>query len=442
MVTSSIRQYETQDSFAKLFTVAEYAFCFIALLYFTGAYSSITSYFLGRSIAISLESLLRYLVIPFSFGLIIFRWQLSFVVIRRAVLMWLLLGWTILSYFWSAVPEITYLSMRGLLLPAILFALYFSSRFNLKDQIKILTIFFFLVSFLSLIVVFAVPAVGRHPMSAFDGAWRGLFGHKNRFSRYMLVTLILLLSSFLGKESNKVIPQRVALAGAIFIQLMILASTSKTGLFLSIVLFSFLFWLRGYRWHGLRSILKLTLSAIVTATVVVLVTSNWNALLLGIGRDPTLTGRTLIWSEAISAWFDRFWIGYGLDAFWDVSLPFGQQIGMAVTGVRRLGYVVPNSHNGYIDTVLALGFVGLVLFLLTLLSSFNRAFRSAYIFPGTNFLFASSFLVFYTIQNFTESVVLNVVDFQFMMYCSVYFSLLLPEREFDSLDQPLENETI
>lgn len=438
MTIHAIAQYRPQnETIPKVISYAEYAFCFIALSYFTGVYGATVTYFAGLGTSMLIGSLLRYLVIFTSFGLLAFRWQLSLAVAKRAVLLWVLVGWSCLTLFWSEQPEITYLSIRGLVLPVVLFALYFSSKYSLKEQVKILTIFSFIASFLSLIIVFALPAVGRHPLSEFEGAWRGVFSHKNGLSAFMSLTLVLLLCSLLGKEpeSQKNMPQRVAWVGVIFIQAMILASTSKTGLFLSVIMTTFLLFYTGFRWYGARSVLLLSLGAFVLMAALTLVGTNWEPILTGIGRDPTLTGRTDIWQGAINYWLDKFWFGYGLDAFWDRSSPYSQIIGMQVTGVRRVTYLVPHSHNGYIDTALATGFVGLSLFFLTLLQAYKRAFRSAYLLPHSHLLFAACFLIYYTIFNGVESSIVNRVGFEFMLYMTVYFSLLLPERELEALSE-------
>jgi exopolysaccharide production protein ExoQ len=438
MTTNSISLYrQPNKTIPKIISLTEYAFCYIAIIYFSSVYGSIVTYFAGQSANFQISSLLRYLVILVSFCLIVCRWKLSLSVAKRGILLWVFIGWTVLSMLWSETPEGTYLSIRGLLLPVVLFAIYFSSRFSLKEQIKILTIFFFIASLLSIATVFAIPQVGRHPITEFDGAWRGLFGHKNGLSGFMTLTLVLFLCSLLGNEpeSEKNFPQQFSWIGIVLIEAMILASTSKTGLFLSLFMIIFLLFYKQFRWYGTRSMLMLSSLIIIVLTAGTMLSSNWEPILAGIGRDPTLTGRTNIWQGAVEYWFDKFWAGYGLDAFWDQTLPYSETLGMAVTGVRRITYMVPNSHNGFLDTALALGFIGLTLFLVTLFLGYKRAFRSAYLLPHSHLLFAASFMVFYTFLNCVESLILNRVGFFFMLYMTVYLSLLCPEREIGSYER-------
>lgn len=77
------------------------------------------------------------------------------------------------------------------------------------------------------------------------------------------------------------------------------------------------------------------------------------ALLSELGRDPTLTGRTLIWNQVLDlsgnplfgTGFESFWVGSRLQKMWSVY------------------WWHPNeAHNGYIEVFLDLGWMGVALF--------------------------------------------------------------------------------
>ena len=72
--------------------------------------------------------------------------------------------------------------------------------------------------------------------------------------------------------------------------------------------------------------------------------------------DSTLTGRTIIWDFA--SWeIDRSpLLGWGYQSFWLVG-PDAPSIVDAPGWVKTM----PNAHNGYYDTMLELGYVGLIL---------------------------------------------------------------------------------
>jgi exopolysaccharide production protein ExoQ len=123
----------------------------------------------------------------------------------------------------------------------------------------------------------------------------------------------------------------------------------------------------------------------------------------GAGRDTTLTGRTDLWATALTlatnpllgAGFQSFWLGDRLIEMWQLFPVFQ-----------------PNqAHNGYIETYLNLGWVGVFLFICILIGAF-RAVRQRLLTDvgrmrtedlvfakfGTGFLFA------FILYNVTEAV--------------------------------------
>jgi hypothetical protein len=209
MTTFAIEKQPSKPSFiATLIPKAEFAFCIMGLIFFSGAHNALTDYFLGESIGGLIGSLMRYLVILISFSLLVWRWPLTISVARRGLWIWVLFILQALSYFWSELPEWSYLSIRGELLPMALFGLYFGSRYSLKEQLKILIFFLSGSALASFLVVFLLPEIGRHPATEFEGAWRGIYGHKNGLSAFMSLTVLGFLSILLGRDKNKFISAR------------------------------------------------------------------------------------------------------------------------------------------------------------------------------------------------------------------------------------------
>ena len=78
-------------------------------------------------------------------------------------------------------------------------------------------------------------------------------------------------------------------------------------------------------------------------------------LLSSMGRDPTLTGRTQLWTDVLSVPVNRF-IGAGFESFW---------LGPRLERIWRLYWWHPiEAHNGYIETYINLGVTGLGILLL------------------------------------------------------------------------------
>lgn len=95
------------------------------------------------------------------------------------------------------------------------------------------------------------------------------------------------------------------------------------------------------------------IGALLCCTIYALFSQSSGSLLTGLGRDPTLTGRTDIWNAAlgvrnnrlVGVGYESFWLGTRLEEMWE-----------AIPGLR-----VNEAHNGYIEIVLTLGYIGAIL---------------------------------------------------------------------------------
>jgi len=89
------------------------------------------------------------------------------------------------------------------------------------------------------------------------------------------------------------------------------------------------------------------------------------SLLHALGRNTTLTGRVGIWKAVLSlqtnpmlgTGFESFWLGSRLQRVWD----------MTATGIQE-------AHNGYIEVYLNLGWFGLLLLGVAIVTAYRRAF--------------------------------------------------------------------
>lgn len=81
-----------------------------------------------------------------------------------------------------------------------------------------------------------------------------------------------------------------------------------------------------------------------------------------VGRDPTLTDRTLIWKTVLSLKTNPL-VGTGYDSFW-----LGSRL-QYVWGVLR---GINEAHNGYLEIYLNLGFIGVFLLCALLLSGYRN----------------------------------------------------------------------
>jgi len=85
-----------------------------------------------------------------------------------------------------------------------------------------------------------------------------------------------------------------------------------------------------------------------------------------LGRDPTFTGRTVIWKAVMSTDTNPL-VGTGYESFW---------LGPRVRQVwAQTGPGINEAHNSYLDVYVNLGIVGLCLLLCFLIASYKRICR-------------------------------------------------------------------
>jgi exopolysaccharide production protein ExoQ len=112
----------------------------------------------------------------------------------------------------------------------------------------------------------------------------------------------------------------------------------------------------------------------------------------GVGRDPTLTGRSNIWHAVLST-NTNLLLGTGYQSFW---------LGPRLSHVWSLAGGVTEAHNGYLETYLNLGLVGCFLLFVFLIASYRAICKTL----SPSFSLATLTLALWTIMlfyNMTES---------------------------------------
>ncbi len=90
-------------------------------------------------------------------------------------------------------------------------------------------------------------------------------------------------------------------------------------------------------------------------------------ILQALGRDVTLSGRTVVWKAVMLSIVKRPWLGYGFYAFWQGAK------GESAVIIAMLHWVFGYAHNGILEIALQLGVVGVVLFLASLVQALRNA---------------------------------------------------------------------
>jgi exopolysaccharide production protein ExoQ len=301
-----------------------------------------------------------------------------------------------LSVYWSDFPAIT--TRSGLLfVSTTLFGTYLAHRYTIREQMKLVAIAMGLLGLMSLILAVVMPSAAIEQNSFRAGSWRGVFYHKNNLGLFMYLGAITAILSAFDSDSTR--SRRLAWVGLAITFGLIVLSSSKTSLLIILILITLVPFARSFRWQATQLIPLLTVSILIVGTVAIGLVENYEPLLLGFGKDPTLSGRTDIWVTVWRSAMERPWFGYGYDAFWVED--GGKCLGECSYIRAAIHFEASSAHNGYIDLVASLGLVGTVLFGLGLLLAYSRAIRTILITQNSSGLWPFLFLV--SLVLFTQS---------------------------------------
>jgi exopolysaccharide production protein ExoQ len=94
-----------------------------------------------------------------------------------------------------------------------------------------------------------------------------------------------------------------------------------------------------------------------------------------LGKDGTLSGRTLFWPYVIDSIFQRPLFGWGYYGFWSPQNPVTSQIAEAIQIAYGYTAIIPNAHNGLLEFLLEVGVVGTSFFLFLFARNFLMAVK-------------------------------------------------------------------
>ena len=150
----------------------------------------------------------------------------------------------------------------------------------------------------------------------------------------------------------------------------------------------------------------------------------WVPVLEALGRDPTLTGRTILWNWGYQAVAERPVLGWGFGAYF--RSPYGDLPSLYVP--QFFQYEIAHYHNSYIQTAVDLGIIGLLILLLVLLYTFGRAYAYARTGDADTGVGLLMMLLIFLIASPTEFLFLNYNHFGTFALFSMFFGLAALNR--------------
>jgi O-antigen ligase len=296
------------------------------------------------------------------------------------------------SSFWSVDPSSTVRRASGLAL-CTTYGVYLALRFGTEGLLRLLALTFTTMAVLSLVFVAVLPS-----MAIMDnGAWRGIFTHKNSLGNVMSWGTIVCLAAAASPQNR-----RLALIGLPIMAVPLFFSQSMTAISSAVIVSILMIGL--WLCRRVQSLTPLLISGgacvLGLLTLTNLFSLSGDAMGSAIGKDSTLTGRTELW-EAAWWWIQQnLWFGYGYGAFWTPAGP-----GLHLQ--QMIAWPAPNAHNGLLEVWLGLGAIGMaaiVVFLVRMAYEAVTAYRRQ---RGIEQIACIGVLMMTLLVNSTESALLG-----------------------------------
>ncbi|MGT2480720.1 O-antigen ligase family protein [Methylobacterium oryzae CBMB20] len=222
---------------------------------------------------------------------------------------------------------------------------------GLSRLVRIVFLGLLLGQTLSAVLTVAAPSLTRGT----DGNWAGIYSHKNVLGS--LASLQLLCAACLFLQGWN----RLLTLGGFCLALVLLVAThsatalvaAAAGLMPLVAIFA---WRQGKHVTGFCLGIAIALAGIGILVIAARGADISASLLSDLGKDTTLTGRTILWQFGLEQFWREPLIGIGYKAYWESPLTTAAYLHFVTK--QKLWFF----HNNFIDAAVAFGIVGVVLF--------------------------------------------------------------------------------
>ncbi|MBY5740678.1 O-antigen ligase family protein [Rhizobium leguminosarum] len=366
----------------------------------------------------SARSILRLPSIPiyvFTAVILIRNFPQFLTALRRNLIVPAILVLPFLSTLWSIGPQTTLRRAIGLLF-CVLLSYVLAIRFTPRQLLFLIFVTLGACIVLSVVISVVSPSLATMP----DGTMRGTFIHKNVLGWYaslmILVATAVLIDGTLGLRRTAFI----LLAAGIICLASSGSMTSILATSAAYCLIGFYFLLQ--RSSSIGRIVVVLLFVQLSIGILISLHEFLVPALEALGKDATLTGRVPLWELVDVEISDRWMFGYGYQAFWTTENPEATHMWL------KMGWAAPHAHNGYRDTLLSFGIMGMVPFVLMLL----RAIRQGAVLqchdPQYGWMWLNVLTIMILVMNLTETIFFAQNDTIFILFTAaiIMFSLYAP----------------
>ncbi|NNF64081.1 MAG: O-antigen ligase family protein [Acidimicrobiia bacterium] len=276
------------------------------------------------------------------------------------------------SSFWSVSPGTSFRRSVAISLAAVI-AVYLLTRFTQLELFRMLAWAMLIAVVLNLLFFFGFPDLARtFERRSGNMVITGVFSNKNSFGQMAILAVFTFAVAIRADRRFRLLWLASMLLGIVLVVL----SQSKTSLAtagLGVVLLAFYQVFRARKtMFGAVTLLVLGASALSIAFTV----ANIEFLSGLLGRDATISGRMPLWESVIDSFDDRLLFGHGWAAFWNGFFSPAHELYI------QNSWLPPSAHNGFLDLITQLGFVGFGVGAMMFLVGLRRGTVHAQNIPG------------------------------------------------------------
>ncbi len=268
-------------------------------------------------------------------------------------------GLLLFSAAWSIDPATT-IRRAFLYLVSVIGMIGIANTFDGDEFMELLN----LSCLLTAIGSVALLIISPHNALMEDGSLRGLAAHKNGLGQVMMIGVLASLHRIRCQSKKRF---RLIMTLSLF-TVTAFATKSGTSLVVIFMLYCGSFFITLLCKEGAPRATGAFL-IILTLPIAVVAMINIDYVLEVIGKDPTFTGRTELWSYVITDIYQKPILGWGYYAFWSTYNP---EVGKIFDALK---YDVPQAHNGLLGMLLDIGIIGTIYFAYIMLRSFMLIFK-------------------------------------------------------------------
>ncbi len=296
------------------------------------------------------------------------NWHLVWKLVKGEPLLTIFVLLAPISVLWSVDPDVTIRRSVAYTLTT-LFAYYLVVRFELLDILRLTGVAMMFGTFANLVFIQVLPQFGRTPTRAEfginSGSWTGVFVTKNALGLNTVLTIVVFLILARADKKRRIIYYPFALLNFYIVVFSDSKTSYANAVLLSGMLVLYLVFRSRKQLFG--AVAFAMASGVVVATA--FVTANLAFIAGRLERDVTLSGRTPLWTDVITAIKEKPILGSGWSSFWNGWGSPAHEIWI------EHAWAPPHAHNALLDYALQLGVVGAGVFIALFVRSVIRATR-------------------------------------------------------------------